>query len=58
MVLKLGTFRAVDQRDLGSSEMWCWRRTGKIIWSDRVTNEEVKSQGGDESPTNNKKKEG
>ena len=21
--------------------MWCWRRTGKIIWTDRVRNEEV-----------------
>ena len=21
--------------------MWCWRRTGKIIWTDHVRNEEV-----------------
>jgi hypothetical protein len=32
----------------------------KISWTDRVRNEEVftKSQGGEEYPTNNKKKEG
>jgi len=31
-----GTVRAVDQKQLGSFEMWCWRRTEKIIWTDNV----------------------
>ena len=35
------TLRAADQKYLGSSEMWCWRRMEKIIWADRVRNEEV-----------------
>jgi len=35
------TFRAVDQKHLESSEMWCWRRMGKINWTDHVRNEEV-----------------
>jgi hypothetical protein len=30
------TLRKVDQRYLGSSEMWCWRRMEKINWTDRV----------------------
>jgi hypothetical protein len=36
-----GTLRAVDQKQLGSFEMWCWRRMEKISWTDRVRNEEV-----------------
>ena len=36
-----GTFRAVDQKQLGSFEMWCWRRMEKISWTDRVRNEAV-----------------
>jgi hypothetical protein len=32
---------AVDQKHLESFEMWCWRRTEKIRWTDRVKNEEV-----------------
>ena len=36
-----GTLRAVDQKQLESSEMWCWRRMGKIRWTDRVRNGEV-----------------
>jgi hypothetical protein len=36
-----GTLRKVDQNYLGSFEMWCWRRMGKISWTDRVRNEEV-----------------
>ena len=36
-----GTLRAVDQKHLESFEMWCWRRMDKIIWIDRVRNEEV-----------------
>jgi hypothetical protein len=33
--------RKVDQKYLEIFEMWCWRRMEKIIWADRVTNEEV-----------------
>ena len=35
------TLRAVDQKYLESFEMWCARRTEKIIWTDHVRNEEV-----------------
>ena len=35
------TLLAVDQKHLESFEMWCWRRTEKISWTDRVRNEEV-----------------
>jgi hypothetical protein len=35
------TLRAVDQKDLESFEMWCWRRIEKISWTDHVRNEEV-----------------
>jgi len=35
------TLRAVDQKHLESYEMWCWRRTEKISWTDHVKNEEV-----------------
>ena len=35
------TLRAVDQKHLEGSEMWCWRRMEKISWSDRVRNGEV-----------------
>jgi hypothetical protein len=31
----------VGQKYLDSSEMWCWRRTEKISWTDRVRNEVV-----------------
>ena len=34
-------FRAVDQKHLGSFEMWRWRRMEKISWTDHVRNEEV-----------------
>jgi len=36
-----GTVRAVDQKQLESCEMWCWRRLEKISWTDHVRNEEV-----------------
>ena len=53
------TLRKVDQKYLECFEMWCWRRMEKISWTDRVRNEEVlHSQGGEEYPTYNKKKEG
>jgi len=35
------TLRAVGQKYLESFEMWCWRRMGKISWTDRVRNKEV-----------------
>ena len=35
------TLRAVDQKHLESFEMWCWRRMGKISWTNYVRNEEV-----------------
>ena len=35
------TLRAVDQKQLESFEMSCWRRMEKIIWTDHVRNEEV-----------------
>jgi len=35
------TLRAVDQKHLESFEMWCWRRTEKISWTDHMRNEEV-----------------
>jgi hypothetical protein len=35
------TLRKVDQKYLESFKMWCWRRMEKIIWTDRVRNEEV-----------------
>jgi hypothetical protein len=35
------TLRAVDQKHLGSFEIWCWRRMVKISWTDHVRNEEV-----------------
>ena len=35
------TLRAVDQKNLESFEMWCWRRMEKISWTDNVRNEEV-----------------
>jgi hypothetical protein len=35
------TLRTVDQKYLQSFEMWLWRRMEKMIWNDRVRNEEV-----------------
>jgi hypothetical protein len=35
------TLRAVDQEQLESFEMWCWRRMEKISWADHMRNEEV-----------------
>jgi hypothetical protein len=31
--------RNVDQKYLGSLKIWCWRRMGKINWTDRVRND-------------------
>ena len=46
-------------KDLESLEMLCWRRTGKIGPTDHVRNAVVivHSQGEEEYPTDNKKKE-
>jgi hypothetical protein len=33
--------RAVDQKHLESSEIWCWRRMEKISWTDHVRNKDV-----------------
>jgi len=35
------TLRTVDQKQLESFEMWCWRRMEKISWTDHVRNDEV-----------------
>jgi hypothetical protein len=35
------TLRAVDQKQLESFQMRCWRRMKKIIWTDHVINEEL-----------------
>ena len=35
------TIGAVEQKQLESFEMWCWRRTEKISWTDHMRNEEV-----------------
>ena len=48
----------VDQKYLRSSEMWCWKRMEKISWTDHVRNAKYYSQGGEEYPTYNTKKEG
>jgi len=36
-----GTLRTVDQKYLGSFEMWCWRMMEKISWTDHVRNKDV-----------------
>jgi hypothetical protein len=41
MGLKLGRLGAADRKQLGSFEMWCWRRMEKIGWTDRVRIGEV-----------------
>ena len=35
------TLQAMDQKQLESFEMWCWRRMEKISSTDRVRNEDV-----------------
>ena len=41
MVLKLGRFGQQIRNNLGSLEMWCWRRMEKISWTGHVRDEEV-----------------
>jgi hypothetical protein len=38
---EMRTLWAVHQKHLESFEMWCWRSTEKISWTDHVRNEEV-----------------
>ena len=38
-VTKIWTVREEDQQYLGRLEVWYWRRTGKISWSECVKNE-------------------
>jgi hypothetical protein len=38
---EIGTVWGVDQKQLESFEMWCWRGMEKISWTDHVRNEEV-----------------
>jgi hypothetical protein len=33
--------KKLDQKYLGSFEMWCWRRMENIIWTNYVRDEEV-----------------
>jgi hypothetical protein len=33
------TLRKVDRKYLARFKMWCWKRTERIIWTDRVRNE-------------------
>jgi hypothetical protein len=35
------TLRAVDQKQIKSFKMWCWRRMENISWIDYVRNEDV-----------------
>ena len=41
MVLKTGRCGQRIRNALENFEMWCWRRMEKIIWTNRVRNEEV-----------------
>ena len=47
-----------DQKHLENFEMWCWRRTEKISWTERVKNEEVLHGVKEEMnyPTHNKRR--
>jgi hypothetical protein len=38
---EIWTLRKVDQEQLGSFKMWCWRMMEKNSWTDHVRNEEV-----------------
>jgi hypothetical protein len=40
-VVETWTLRAVDQKQVESFEMWCWRRMEKISWTDHARNEDV-----------------
>jgi len=36
-----GIFKRIEQTQLGSFEMWCWKRMKKISWANQVENEEA-----------------
>jgi hypothetical protein len=38
---EIWTLQKVDQKNLESFEMWCWRRMEKISWTGHAKNEEV-----------------
>ena len=40
-----GTLRKVDRKCLDRSEVWFWRSSERIIWSDRMGNEVVLHRG-------------
>jgi hypothetical protein len=42
---EIWVLREVNQKYLGSFEMWCWRRMEKISWTYRVRNEEARRRG-------------
>ena len=57
MVRLTWILQKVDQKYLGSFEMWGWRRM-EISWTDLVKNEELhKCQGGEEYSAYSKRKE-
>ena len=35
------TLGKIEERVINTFETWCWRRTLKIEWTDRITNDEV-----------------
>jgi hypothetical protein len=48
------TLQKVDQKCLGSFEMWCWRRMEKMSLTDCVKKEEVLHRVKEEYPMFNK----
>ena len=54
---KAWTLGELDQKYLGSFEMWCWRRMETICWTSVGVKKYCKSEGGQYYPTENKKKE-
>jgi len=34
-------FKKIEQTQLGSFEMWCWKKMKNINWANQVENEEV-----------------
>jgi len=52
------TLRKIEQKYQASFEMWCWRRMKKTSRTDSVSIGVLRSQGGEEYLTNNKKEEG
>jgi hypothetical protein len=42
-VLKLWTLKKVDQKNLETFQMWCWRRMDKISWTENVRSKALQS---------------